>query len=387
MLSYPIFAEYGLISRHYILMIPSIIFLTLNPPENNKINYIYFSLGWLCLNGIFGIIISSSYIIVNFKFFFEKLFNSYKIYIVGAIALLSIYTVLPIFHEDITWNELRSFDIKNFIKKIIIIISTQLYTVNFFADHNLWSTNYLITQYYTRFFAVFFCLLLYLFFNVFLLVNKNFKDLFYLNLILILMSILFSIQYRGDFRHFFLFTVILFLCIIKQLYLSKINIKIHSFHNFVKFIFFIIIAFSALNSIIFSIKEVKYNFSNGKTLANYLKSKNVNCKNIISFPAWSSHSWIPYMEKNCVTYQLEHETYSSFNRMNFNQNKLKIEGLDFDKFKKFKFIVISCDSKGTDNCEEEIKIVGELNKNFEIIKFDTPTLNRYEKYILLENKR
>ena len=387
MLSYPIFAEYGLISRHYILMLPFIIFLTLNPPENNKINHIYFSLSWLCLNGIFGIIIASSYVIVNFNFFFKQLSNSYKIYIVGAIALLSIYTVSPIFHEDINWNELRSFDITNFFKKINIIISTQLYTVNFFEDHNLWSNNYLITNYYTKFFAYFFCLLLYLVFNIFLLVNKNFKDLFYLNLILILMGILFSVQYRGDYRHFFLFTVILFLCAIKQLYLSKINLFDKKIHNFVKFIFFILIVFSALNSIVFSIKEIKYNFSNGKILANYLKSKNINCKNVISFPAWSSHSWIPYMDKNCVTYQLEHKRYSSFNRMNMNNNKIKIEEINFDKLKKFKLIIISCDINGDHDCNDEIKIVKHLNNNLTIIKFDSPTINRYEKFILLKHNK
>jgi len=93
------------------------------------------------------------------------------------------------------------------------------------------------------------------------------------------------------------------------------------------------------------------------------------------------------MDKNCVTYQLEHKKYSSFNKMNMNNNKLKIGEINFDKLRKFKLIVISCDIKGTNNCDEEIKIVSDLKNNLIIIKFDSPTINKYEKYILLENKK
>ena len=152
---------------------------------------------------------------------------------------------------------------------------------------------------------------------------------------------------------------------------------------------------NSIFSISYFYKEIKYNFSNGILVADYIQKNKIDCSDVVSFPSPQSASWSPYIEGDCKPYQVRYNLYSGFHHLKY--NKLPGEHDDFEKQlipfikMKKKYFVIACkygQLKDIKNkpCKKEINflIENDLAEEKNITRFTTNTLNGYrEKFFIL----
>ena len=221
LLSYPISAEYTLINRNYIFFVPAIFYLFLTHEKKHK--YIFFFLSLLNSCGPFGIIISFCYKISNYELFFnlarKKIFFFYSIF-----TILCIYYFFPFDFQTLDWKKFRlssEYSVPSF-EKIKYVIYNIILSINYLQEINkidsIWSlylSNYKIKTFVL---IISFLQLISIFLILFI---ENKRNFIFLLLLIIFFIIAFCIQPRGDWRHYFIFTLIFYIFNIKLFYLEK----------------------------------------------------------------------------------------------------------------------------------------------------------------------
>ncbi len=367
-ISYPFACEYALINRHYIILLPSIFYLIFT--EKKKINFILISLLNLLFTGIFGIIILFSYIISRYKYFYKNFyFNKIKFSILFLAIIVALYYVYPIGINDRTWSRLRIPD-PEWVKIIIKYFAYSLtYMHDLLRTDGIWNTvnnHYRIKQLIITFSTFYFFIF---FFKLFLI--KDYKNIIFSFLSIFILVIFLLITERASFRHFFSIFFIVTSVFIRSLYYNNLKLisgaREYIVNKICSIVLFSNLIISGLGSFFFFYKEINYNFSNSKNVAEYFLEKKVQCNNIASYPAWTASSWVPYMSKECLPYQIEYDRYSGFNLLNnfYSGSETNKYNLILKAINKKKFILIGCENK----CSEEKKFFLSLNlKNSYTIK-------------------
>ncbi len=393
--SHPILTNYSIIGRHYLALLPSIFYLTFY--ENKSKAYENLNISFLILTGIFGIIISASYVLVNFRryyLYFLNIKNNKYLILVFFSSLISLFFVLPFVDRD--WNTFILRDFEELIKLVFSII----YSINhlhpidridsiWHEQQAFYKYNYFIVLYNTIYFTVI-C--------SFLLFNKKISELIFLFLISSFLTLFFLIVALNGYRHYFFITIILNFTLIKVFFGYNIerSFSKNKFNFFVFLIFSITLFVNSIFSISYFYKDIKYNFSNGILVADYIQKNKIDCSDVVSFPSPQSASWSPYIEGDCKPYQVRYDLYSGFHHLKYNNlpgehDDFEKQLIPFIKMNKKKYFVIACKHgqlKDIKNkpCKKEINflIKNDLAKEQNIIKFLTKTLNGYrEKFFIL----
>jgi hypothetical protein len=374
-ISYPFACEYALINRHYIVLLPSIFYLIFT--EKKKINFVLISLFNLLFVGIFGIIILFSYITSRYQYFYKNFyFNKIKFFVLFFAIIVALYYVYPIGVNDRTWSQLR-FPDTEWVK---VVIKYFIYSLTYIHDlrhtDDIWNNifdHYRIKQSIITF-STFYIFIFFL--KLFLI--KDYKNIIFSFLCIFILVIFLLITERASFRHLFSIFFIVTSLFIRSLYYD--NLKLISarweyiVNRICSIVLFSNLIISGVGSSFFLYKEINYNFSNSKKIAEYFLEKKIQCDNIASYPAWTASSWVPYMNNKCLPYQIEYDRYSGFNLLNnfYTGNEQNKYNLITQIINKKKFIVVGCENK----CEEEKKFFLSLNlkNNYAIKEFAEDTL-------------
>jgi hypothetical protein len=301
LLSYPVFFEYGVIARHYIILIPFVFILFFY--ENNFIKR--FTLILLPLVHVFGAIISWSYIISDYR---NYIFNLKKKYIFLTFFLLSnlilLYFIDPFYYRY--WNQIKINDLGHAFNLATHIGYSIIYLQ--FPNAN-WYETLTPNRYYLFFTALF------SFFFVFnnLLQSfflKNFKLIFFVILSSCGLFFFFYLTGHHGYRHYFFISIIIYFFFIKNISIYNHKYKIYFYINY--FSGLIILLYLMLNSFFFLKKEITNEFSSSKQLSNYLLQKKIDCKKIAIYPNYAAASWSPYIDGICKPYQISSRRFSSF---------------------------------------------------------------------------
>jgi hypothetical protein len=385
LLSYPIFFEYSVYTKHYGFLIPSIIYLILE--KEKKIETLIFNLIFLCSNGIFGIIISFTYCTANLNFFLN-LFKKKTLLFLTLILFCIFFSWFLLPTQERSWNPLHFPDLK-FIFTIVSKLLLSLFYIPaiFLTDLNI--IGYIFFAFLTILAIIFIILIL---LNI--LQEKNeLKNLFFYLLTNILFLIFFLITTHHTWRHYYFFSVFSFLFAInltslKSEHSNIISQKTKLPNYFLKrlLIFFLII--SCVGNFLISTGDIKYNFSNSKNLSTYLKLKKIDCNKVLSYPGYSASSWTVYFNEECKTFFLENNKIGSFYSL---KSVVSLLYQPDPYFLYFKDLIISTDKNYLvilckKNCSEEredLLTTFKINK-IDINIFNEPFLNSkiQEKFIL-----
>ena len=386
--SYPLLAEYAIINRHYIWYALAIFYLILINEKNY--NFTLLSLGLLNSTGPLGVIIGVAFKASNYNFFLNSLKNNKLSSLIYSIFfLVSIYYIFPFdqnlnftkFRVGDSWYGLPSLEKFNYVfDRIFLSIN---YTQDILNIDNIWSlyqSNYYVYKFFLAYGIIQFLILLAL------LINEDKASFFFILIIFFLFLIAFIIQGRGDWRHYFIFSII-FYCL---------SLKIIFFHkkkNILKSIYKLSIIATLILSNIFSIsfitKDLFFDFSQGYNVSNFLKKNMIKCKDVSSYPPGASNSWIPYMSNDCKPYQIGLGGYYNFHKNLPTGIGLKYNNPDLFNDIKTKYIILKCEmyERFVNPCDKNIKFYANLktfNTRNKIFKFDTQTLNGYEKFIIFK---
>ena len=226
MLSYPIF-YYGIINRYYITLIIPISYLILY--ENKKIIYKFLSFLFLSLSGIFGLFFLFSYYVSNFKKETKELLENKLLYfiIIIIISFSFFYYTFP--YEGRNWNNIQINNSYEIFRSWYEFIYASAYTHNIFNEFNI-AAEISIPFFYVNLLCVTSILLLYLTFLSLYFKEENSLLVIFLTTLIIYL-LFFTITGHHSFRHYFIFSVILYLVNIKSLFINnnKFNKKKLSF--------------------------------------------------------------------------------------------------------------------------------------------------------------
>jgi hypothetical protein len=285
----------------------------------------------------------------------------------------------------------REFTLPDF-KKIFEILYRLILSINYLNDisyvDSIWSSynsSYLIKFFFAIF--GFFELIIFLF----ILYKVEKKYFLFVLFFLIFFFICLSIQPRGDYRVHFIFTIIFIALSIRIIYLNKNNTYLF-LRNIYKKLFLFSLIILNISSINFVFKEIFFDFSQGKNVANFIKNKGIKCNNITSYPPGASNSWIVYLDKNCAPYQFGLQEYSSLHRDLSKGHNWEYNNDNLFKVPKTEFIVYRCGfyGKKIDACKKDLEFF--QNTKFykssnEVYILNAQTLNGHEKYIIFEIKK
>jgi hypothetical protein len=244
MLSYPIF-YYGIVNRYYIMLFPPIAYLILFDGKNNLLKQFAFFVLSIC--GIFGLFFLFSYLIANLKETIKDLLRNKIIYflIFGVCCFSFFYYTFP--YDGRNWNNIQLNHSYFIFKTWYKFLFAQGYIHNIFKDFNI-ATSISIPFYLSSFLAIISTTILYLSILT-LYLKKEFSLLIILLSTLIIYLLFFSITSHHSIRHYFIFSIILYLINIKSLFINKNNfnfseIKIFNIFNIFKyFLLFIMLIF------------------------------------------------------------------------------------------------------------------------------------------------
>jgi len=270
MLSYPIF-YHGIINRYYISLAIPISYLILY--ENKKIIFKFLSFLLLSLSGIFGLFFLFSYLVSNLKKEIKEFLNNKLLYFIIIIisSFSFFYYTLP--YEGRNWNNIQLGNSYEIFRSWYEFIYASVYIHNVFREFNI-AAEISIPILYVNLLCAVSILLLYL--TTLLLYLKEEKSLlilFFTTLIIYLLF--FAITGHHSFRHYFVFSIILYLVNIKSLFLNKNRINIKKFNFFLKykiydyFLLLITLIGIILISTKFNEKITKFEVSNFYILLNY----------------------------------------------------------------------------------------------------------------------
>ena len=397
LLSYPLLAEYAVINRHYIFIATSIFYLTLYSKKSTNLTIL--SLIVLNGSGLLGLLVSFSYKLQNHKLFF-KLIRDKNLFLIFYIlfTIVCIYYLFPfdisaggggIEFQKFKWQ--REFSLTDF-RKILEVFFQLILSINYLIDisyiDSIWSS--FNSSYLIKFFFIifgFFELIIFLF----ILYKVEKKYFLFVFFFLIFFFICFSIQPRGDYRVYFIFTIIFIALSIRIIYLNKNNTYLF-LRKIYKKIFLSSLIILNISSINFVFKEIFFDFSQGKNVANFIKNRGIKCNNITSYPPSASNSWIVYLDKNCAPYQFGLEEYSSLHRDLSKGHNWEYNNDNLFKAPKTEFIIYRCGfyGKKIDACKKDLEFFQKTKFykwSNEVYIFNTQTLNGYEKYIIFEIKK
>ena len=389
LLTYPITAEFSLINRHYIFFVPAIFYLIL--VNQKKSGYVFLWLSFLNISGPFGLIISFCYKICNYKLFFSYL-KKEKI-IIFFYTILTIICIYYLFPFDLETLERKKFRLWNeyslpTFERIKYVLEHLILSINYIQDINkidaIWSL-YVNNHKILKIFL--FISSLQLLLTFFLLFKKIKKYFIFLFLIFILYLLAFFVQPRGDWRHYFIFTLVFYTINLKLLFINKNNNYL-ILKNISQKFFLISITISVLLSIIFLYKDIFYTFSQGKEVAVFLNKNKIECKNITSYPPSASNSWIVYLDKSCKPYQFGLDKYTNFHDDPTKQN-FKYNNSELFLNPKTEYIILKCEliDRNIEPCNTNFNYYKNLtnyNSKTKIFYFNQETLNGYEKFIVFK---
>jgi len=371
--SYPIFAEYGLINRPYIIFFPLLSYLILYKKKNKHFEVA----SLLILSGIqiFGLIISLIYLMSEYKVFIQYFKKNKLIFFFSflIVAIFILFFYFPINLEPRNW---ANYEYNNILVSFLKILSAFFYIPDFNGDIISWQI--INSNYKIRILIFFFSIIYLLVFNFLLINNKDIKSIFFFNFSFVIFAFALSIQERGDYRHLFILYIVSLIIYSKNLNVNKKDFM----NNFSKIILYINLINSFVFTVFFIFNEIKYNFSNGYEVYKYIQENHIKCSNIISYPNHSSNSWSPYLNNECKTYDVGNKKFSSFNYSN-NNGLQKFYSEHILSVKNFKYIVTSCNS----NCleEEEYYLKSQLKNEIDkIIFFNKKVINNYENFLIIK---
>ena len=173
----------------------------------------------------------------------------------------------------------------------------------------------------------------------------------------------------------------------KLLFINKNNQYLFLKNIYKKF-FLISITLSAFISITFMYKDIFYNFSQGKNVADFLNKNKIECKNITSYPLTASDSWIPYLDKSCKPYQFGLDKYINFHddpakhSSKYNNSELFLNPIT-------EYIILRCEliDRNIEPCNTNFNYYKNLinyNPKNKVFYFNQKTLNGYEKFIVFK---
>lgn len=284
--SYPILCNYFLVSRIYIMLVPSIFYLLIY--DKKSTNMILLNMTILSLTGIFGMIINFCYLISNIKFFKNLIIKKNTFFLFFFfISLLSFFYILPLDNRE--WNELRIpsfYELGTLLYKIIYSL-TFIHDLSLFEE--IWDrapSSFLIKNFINLIAPTL------LFLSILNLYLKNEKKLI---LILILsfciFFIFFSITTHHSFKHYFLLFIIFTAINIKAFFSSK-EYQYDNFQNFYKFlIYFLVLALliSSLTALYFWNKVTNQNIYNLLMISSYFLTFITCCLFFFKKKFFSSH--------------------------------------------------------------------------------------------------
>ena len=301
LLSYPIFFEYGIISRHYIILIPlTFIIIFFNNECIKKISLILLP----CVH-IFGAIVSWSYIFSEYKKYIYNLKKNYFfLFFFLTSNLILLYFIDPFYYRY--WNQIK---ISNF--EHAINLATKIgYSISYWQLPNAnWYDTLAVNKYFLFFTSLY---------SLFFVLNNLFVSFFLRNLnvgifIIFSTSILFIFFYltgHHGARHYFFISILFYFFFLKNSSMYKERNNLNFFINY--FTGFVILLNLTINSFFFLKKEIIYNFSSSKEISRYLIAKDIDCNEIAIYPNYAAASWSPYMKGICRPYQISSKRFSSF---------------------------------------------------------------------------
>lgn len=386
--SYPLLAEYAIINRHYIWYALAIFYLILI--NKKKYNFTLLSLGLLNSTGPFGVIIGVAFKASNYSFFLNNLKNnklSSLIYLI--FFLISIYYIFP-FDQNLNFTKFRTGDswyglpgLEKFNYVFDRIFLSINYTQDILDSDNIWSlynSNYYIYKFFLAYGIIQFLILLAL------LINEDKSSFFFILIIFFLFLTAFIIQGRGDWRHYFIFSIIFYCLSLKIIFFHK---KTNIFKSIYKLSFIATLILSNIFSISFITKDLFYDFSQGYNVALFLKKNHIKCNDITSYPLGASNSWVPYMEKNCKPFQFGLGGNYSFHKNLAVGRSQKYNNADLLNSINTNYIILKCEmnKRYVDPCKKNIEFYTNLktyNKKNKIFRFNSKTLNGYEKFVIFK---
>ena len=271
MLCYPIF-YYGIVNRYYITLIPPVTYLLLF--DNKKEIYKQLSYLSLSVSGIFGLFFLFSYVVANLKNEMQSFLKNKIIYLfIILIASISFfYYTLP--YEGRNWNNIQISSSYEIIRSWYELFFASAYIHNFFREFNI-ATEISIPFLFVNILTILSVTITYITILT-LYAKKDFSLLiFFISSLAIYLSF-FAITGHHSFRHYFIFSIILYLVNIKSLFIDnkKINYKkfnISSNYKIYEYLFlFIILIIAILSAIKFNAKISKSEVSHSYLILNYL---------------------------------------------------------------------------------------------------------------------
>ena len=215
MLSYPIFFH-GIINRYYITLLAPVSYLILI--DNKKNLYENLSFFLLSISGIFGLFFLFSYIISNFKYELKRFSENKLIFLV--IFLIScfsfFYYTFP--YEGRNWNSIQINNSYEIFKSWYEFIFAHSYVHNIFRESNI-AAEISISSIYSNFFSIISVLLIYFTFLT-LYLKKETSLLIFSGSTFLIYLLFFSITSHHSFRHYFIFSAVIYLVNIKSLFIN-----------------------------------------------------------------------------------------------------------------------------------------------------------------------
>ena len=241
--SYPILSNYLLVSRVYIMLVPSIFYLILY--ENKPSKFVFLNMINLSMTGIFGLIFNFCYFVSNFDYFKKYIFKrDFFLILLIITSTISFYFILPFVDRE--WNELRLPPSFYYLGALLYkIMYSTIFLHEIWSYENIWAVmpkSFLINN-----FLVIISLSLMILTVIYLYLSKNFNELKLLITTIILFFLFFSITTHHSFKHYYLIFIIFSAICIKTYYLKVLNkkISIKNIYNFVKY-FTILFMFCSL---------------------------------------------------------------------------------------------------------------------------------------------
>jgi len=356
MISYPILT-YGIINRHYILLIPPFIYLIICEKKSAFLTQLSFLA--LALTGIFGIFFLFCYLISNIRKIKNILSNN-KIFSLANFTICCIsffYYTMP--YDGRNWNDVQLNNSYFILKTWYKFLFTPTFIHNIFLDYNI--AHQISTPTIINNILIIFSSTLIIFTSLSLYLKKENSLLVLLLSSLFIYLIFFSITEHHSYRHYSIFTVILFLINIKTFFINKKNInisKLKIIQNY-KIGQFILIATLLISAIL---TLLKFNYSITKfevanfyiiilyififftSLSLYLKKEtsllilllSIFFIYLIFFSITENHSYKHYSIFAVILFLINIKTFF-VNKKNINISKLKI----FQNYKIGQFILIA----------------------------------------------
>ena len=266
-----------------------------------------------------------------------------------------------------------------------------LFLILIFSHYNEKIVSNTVSNFYL---IVIFTFLLITILNLYL--RKNYKMIYILSIVFLIITFLFSTSQKLNYDIFFILLSSIYLLNFYLFFYKKDKfnlkrLKLIDTNSILKKVIFLILIVSSICSVSFAYKEIRYPFSNSKQLANYFNDNNIKCEKISSADGWDVGAWVPYMkQENCKIHQIKTGRISGYWDNNFYDKNyffsISFKDINLER----EYTIFNCyKSKMTKNCIKDEKLIrknlDQQSFKYEIIIFNDETIFKSgEKFLLIK---